>query len=156
MGPVQGFKVVPCTKSRLFEGPSTFLAPKWLSLLLVPFKGANPTLMLLLINHFSDAILNFSCMYIQGVYILCTLFKIYNFTELCLVNWSLLINFLINYILNVKGCSQIDITFIFFVYWRIYWPPWSKSSKMVISKLWTMKMKILKIVKTNLTNLKSL
>jgi len=55
-------------------------------------------------------------MYIQGVYILCTLFKIYNFTELCLVNWSLLINFLINYILNVKGCSQIDITFIFFVY----------------------------------------
>ena len=27
MGPVQGFKMVPCTKSWLFEGPSTFLAP---------------------------------------------------------------------------------------------------------------------------------
>jgi len=29
MGPVYGFKMVPCTKSRIFEGPSIFWAPKW-------------------------------------------------------------------------------------------------------------------------------
>ena len=29
MGPVIGFKMGPCRKSRLFEGPSIFWAPKW-------------------------------------------------------------------------------------------------------------------------------
>ena len=29
MGPFPGFKMVPCTKSRLLEGPSTFFDTKW-------------------------------------------------------------------------------------------------------------------------------
>ncbi len=44
MGPFLGFKMVPCTKSRLLEGPSTFLAPKWPSLSLRPFKGCQKSL----------------------------------------------------------------------------------------------------------------
>ena len=40
MGPVIGFKMGPCRKSRLFEGPSIFLGPKMaLGWRLVPFNG---------------------------------------------------------------------------------------------------------------------
>ena len=44
MGPFQGFKMVPCTKSRLFEVPSTFLALKMALAHKVIFKGLFPNI----------------------------------------------------------------------------------------------------------------
>jgi hypothetical protein len=49
-------KMVPCSKSQLFEGPVPFLAPKWPMMSLVPFKGpkksqAPPKVLILYQDH---------------------------------------------------------------------------------------------------------